>query len=218
MSLTASHTVTRSGSAASARGSCSESASDTVEPDTPTLTYRASRSAVSCSTRGQAWAVGRSAPTPTVSLAPTATYTSSPPVLSDGPAAGSGVSGPAVADDREESAGRAVPGSSPEGAPPQAVTRAPASRTAESIWAPGLVMRTTLGAVATTAHGVHRTTRRARPHHRGWGGPLADRRSPHRVPAAAVTVQGMVLRIVFADDNYLVREGVSALLAEVDEI
>ena len=28
----------------------------------------------------------------------------------------------------------------------------------------------------------------------------------------------MVLRIVFADDNYLVREGVSALLAEVDEI
>ena len=28
----------------------------------------------------------------------------------------------------------------------------------------------------------------------------------------------MVLRVVFADDNYLVREGVSALLAEVDEI
>ena len=28
----------------------------------------------------------------------------------------------------------------------------------------------------------------------------------------------MALRIVFADDNYLVREGVSALLAEVDEI
>jgi len=28
----------------------------------------------------------------------------------------------------------------------------------------------------------------------------------------------MALRVVFADDNYLVREGVSALLAEVDEI
>ena len=28
----------------------------------------------------------------------------------------------------------------------------------------------------------------------------------------------MVLRVVFADDNYLVREGVSALLAEADEI
>jgi DNA-binding NarL/FixJ family response regulator len=28
----------------------------------------------------------------------------------------------------------------------------------------------------------------------------------------------MTLRVVFADDNYLVREGVSALLAEVDEI
>ena len=28
----------------------------------------------------------------------------------------------------------------------------------------------------------------------------------------------MVLRVVFADDNYLVREGVSALLGQVDEI
>jgi DNA-binding NarL/FixJ family response regulator len=28
----------------------------------------------------------------------------------------------------------------------------------------------------------------------------------------------MALRVVFADDNYLVREGVAALLAEVDEI
>ena len=28
----------------------------------------------------------------------------------------------------------------------------------------------------------------------------------------------MALRVVFADDNYLVREGVSALLAEADEI
>ena len=36
--------------------------------------------------------------------------------------------------------------------------------------------------------------------------------------AAAVTVPDMVLRVVFADDNYLVREGVSALLAEVDDI
>ena len=51
----------------------------------------------------------------------------------------------------------------------------------------------------------------------GGVGPLADRRTSPRA-AAAVTVQGMVLRIVFADDNYLVREGVSALLAEVDEI
>ncbi len=28
----------------------------------------------------------------------------------------------------------------------------------------------------------------------------------------------MTLRVVFADDNYLVREGVAALLAEVDDI
>ena len=28
----------------------------------------------------------------------------------------------------------------------------------------------------------------------------------------------MALRVVFAEDNYLVREGTSALLAEVDEI
>ena len=28
----------------------------------------------------------------------------------------------------------------------------------------------------------------------------------------------MAVRVVFADDNYLVREGVAALLAEVDEI
>ncbi len=28
----------------------------------------------------------------------------------------------------------------------------------------------------------------------------------------------MALRVVFADDNYLVREGVSALLAEVDDV
>ncbi|HEY5115593.1 MAG TPA: DNA-binding response regulator, partial [Nakamurella sp.] len=28
----------------------------------------------------------------------------------------------------------------------------------------------------------------------------------------------MVLRVVFAEDNFLVREGTSALLAEVDEI
>ena len=32
------------------------------------------------------------------------------------------------------------------------------------------------------------------------------------------TVESMGLRVVFADDNYLVREGVSALLAEVDGI
>lgn len=32
------------------------------------------------------------------------------------------------------------------------------------------------------------------------------------------TVESMALRVVFADDNYLVREGVSALLAEVDGI
>jgi DNA-binding NarL/FixJ family response regulator len=35
---------------------------------------------------------------------------------------------------------------------------------------------------------------------------------------AAATVAGMALRVVFADDNFLVREGVSALLAEVDGI
>jgi DNA-binding NarL/FixJ family response regulator len=34
----------------------------------------------------------------------------------------------------------------------------------------------------------------------------------------AATVAGMALRVVFADDNFLVREGVSALLAEVDGI
>ena len=28
----------------------------------------------------------------------------------------------------------------------------------------------------------------------------------------------MALRVIFADDNFLVREGVSALLAEVDDI
>ena len=28
----------------------------------------------------------------------------------------------------------------------------------------------------------------------------------------------MVLRVVFADDNYLVREGVAALMAEVDDL
>jgi hypothetical protein len=28
----------------------------------------------------------------------------------------------------------------------------------------------------------------------------------------------MALRVVFADDNYLVREGVSALLAEADDV
>ena len=28
----------------------------------------------------------------------------------------------------------------------------------------------------------------------------------------------MALRVVFADDNYLVREGVTSLLAEVDEL
>ena len=32
------------------------------------------------------------------------------------------------------------------------------------------------------------------------------------------TVTTMALRVVFADDNYLVREGVSALLAEVEDI
>nr|CAA9322810.1 MAG: Two-component transcriptional response regulator, LuxR family [uncultured Nocardioidaceae bacterium] len=38
---------------------------------------------------------------------------------------------------------------------------------------------------------------------------------PARGPAWAAKVAGMTLRVVFADDNYLVREGVSALLAEV---
>ncbi len=33
--------------------------------------------------------------------------------------------------------------------------------------------------------------------------------------SSADTVTSMALRVVFADDNYLVREGVSALLAEV---
>ena len=36
--------------------------------------------------------------------------------------------------------------------------------------------------------------------------------------AAVATVGGMALRVVFADDNYLVREGVSALLAEVEDV
>jgi DNA-binding NarL/FixJ family response regulator len=38
------------------------------------------------------------------------------------------------------------------------------------------------------------------------------------VDSLAATVAGMALRVIFADDNYLVREGVSALLAEVDGI
>src|SRR4051812_14355487 len=40
------------------------------------------------------------------------------------------------------------------------------------------------------------------------------------VPAVSTTttVAVMTLRVVFADDNYLVREGVSALLSEVDDI
>ena len=76
MSLTASQTVTTSGSAASARGSCSESASDTVEPDTPDVdVLRVPQRCVVQYPR-PGLAVGRSAPTPTVSLAPTATYTS----------------------------------------------------------------------------------------------------------------------------------------------
>jgi DNA-binding NarL/FixJ family response regulator len=44
--------------------------------------------------------------------------------------------------------------------------------------------------------------------------PLGSAHSPRRV----VTVVRMVLRVIFADDNFLVREGVSALLTEVDGI
>lgn len=37
--------------------------------------------------------------------------------------------------------------------------------------------------------------------------------------ASGSTVRGLTaLRVVFADDNYLVREGVAALLAEVDDV
>ena len=41
---------------------------------------------------------------------------------------------------------------------------------------------------------------------------------PGRVRAARLQSSTMALRVVFADDNYLVREGVAALLAEVDDI
>lgn len=47
-----------------------------------------------------------------------------------------------------------------------------------------------------------------------WGRPLAraDAGTALRYPA------GMALRVVFADDNYLVREGLAALLAEADDV
>jgi len=83
-SLTASQTVATSGPAASAAGSWDRSAPSTVLPETPTSTSRASGSSRSCSTTGQAWVAGSSAPTPTVSLAPTATYTEGPADGDDG--------------------------------------------------------------------------------------------------------------------------------------
>src|SRR5690349_15978002 len=48
----------------------------------------------------------------------------------------------------------------------------------------------------------------------------AGLRGPARGPerATTTTVMVMALRVVFADDNYLVREGVAALLAEVDGV
>jgi DNA-binding NarL/FixJ family response regulator len=71
-------------------------------------------------------------------------------------------------------------------------------------------------ASAARLDGAHHTSPGAE-HRCRWGQPLLAV-GPPRHGVAAVTVQDMVLRIVFADDNYLVREGVSALLAEVDEI
>lgn len=44
------------------------------------------------------------------------------------------------------------------------------------------------------------------------------RRGPAGPSGTADTVTTMALRVAFADDNYLVREGVSALLAEVEDI
>lgn len=74
MSLTFSHTVTRSGAAATAFGTCSASASATVEPDTATFVKRLlGGSASRENTTGHAWVAGSLVPTPTESLAPTAT-------------------------------------------------------------------------------------------------------------------------------------------------
>src|SRR6478609_5599976 len=47
---------------------------------------------------------------------------------------------------------------------------------------------------------------------------LIRRRCGRRRQRAGSTVPRMALRLVFAEDNFLVREGTSALFAEVDEI
>jgi DNA-binding NarL/FixJ family response regulator len=44
------------------------------------------------------------------------------------------------------------------------------------------------------------------------------RATPDEPPAATTSVNRMALRVVLADDNFLVREGVTALLAEVEGI
>src|SRR4029453_3752330 len=52
-----------------------------------------------------------------------------------------------------------------------------------------------------------------------WGRQHVGRASARGPVRACTTKVGrMALRVVFADDNYLVREGVSALLAEVEGI
>src|SRR2546426_8346497 len=76
MSLTLSQTVTTSGERATASGTWAARASATVEPGTAMFTKAADRGrAVRKKTWVQALRWGSVAPTPTDSLAPTATYT-----------------------------------------------------------------------------------------------------------------------------------------------
>src|SRR5688500_15512248 len=91
MSLTFSHTVTRFGASASAWGSSFSIAPATVMPGTPRLTktVRCGR-AMLYRTWGHASRIGLLVPTPTESLAPTATYVIGGPCspVGAGPASG----------------------------------------------------------------------------------------------------------------------------------
>src|SRR5205823_8774607 len=73
-SFTASQTVTTVGGCATAPGSCSRCACNASEPDTPRLTYAAPLGRSAAIRAGHEPRAGSTAPTPTVSKAPMATW------------------------------------------------------------------------------------------------------------------------------------------------
>src|SRR3954468_6650265 len=80
MSLTFNHTVTTVGLRATAWSASSVKACSTVAPGIPRFTKTVRRgNAVRYKICGQAWRSGSSVPTPTDSLAPTATYVTGGP-------------------------------------------------------------------------------------------------------------------------------------------